>query len=262
MAALAPLDAETIKRLVRGARGVATAIDVGVSLLVAVTAVIGIVLAAFAAHYDGRYDTTPLRTVALTSALMAAGLGVMARGGLAPLFSVVKARPLPLSHVTLAVPRITVIASIFITAAEAAAPAKTTWWPIASALVLAAIGWEMSSFRPSRETALNRIADAALDVQEAARDGGTRMVSALGALESACLRKVAGDRRIVEGDIAYVIRACLERADPWEQLTYPANSELMRLRRVLSGWGDEEFFAEAGRFAAALRHALLLHTPL
>lgn len=253
--------AKFAERVVKLVRRVSTVVDIAGALLVAACAASGIALSLLAAHYDRSYDTKLIRVEAFSFAYLALGMIGMVNAGMTPLFSIMKGRQLPLAHAVIALPRILVTVAVYTTGAELIAHGTTGWAPMTIAVTVASVGWELA-LRPSRRQAVDDVEEAATAVQAAARRADSDLPSALVALEGACLRRLFGGRRVIESEIGLIVRACIEQAEPWEQLPLRHNSVLAKMRSEMCFWDDYRFREEVGRFATAIRQSVRLHEPM
>lgn len=62
--------------------------------------------------------------------------------------------------------------------------------------------------------------------------------------------------------VATILRACVERVEPWERHDYRQETTAYALQELLRGWDDEMLRLEIGRFAVALRSAVVLGHPM
>lgn len=227
----------------------------------AVSATLAIGVALYSVHIGEGYDIRPLRVQALEFALMATGLGIgitvqMRRD----LIDVVRGRVHRLSFICESVLRVLVIEAWFTSVAVLVAPGSSGWILTAAALSLTAITWEIGR-RSVDQRLIDAFTEAATEVQSASAAGEV-MLGPLLHLEAICRRRFLGGGRFVNEDVVVLLRACVERLEPWERHDYRAETSMHVVQQRLMQWDDDKVRVEIGRLATALRRAVVLRRPI
>lgn len=225
------------------------------------SAALAIVVAFYSLSRGDAFGSLAWRMTALQSVLLAtgaiAGVSMPLRH---PVIDIARGGVRRLPFVAESVSRVLVVGAWFTAAAILLAPASPVWVLTGVTLIVTMTTWELSR-RAADRSLVDAFAQAAAKTASAATDGSS-LLEPLVELERLSRHQYVAGGRLISELVATILRACVERVEPWERHDYRQETTAYALQELLRGWDDEMLRLEIGRFAVALRSAVVLGHPM
>lgn len=250
-----------VDRILRAGRAIREVL-LAFGLAIAVgSAALAIVVAFYSLSRGDAFGSLAWRVTALQSVLLAtgaiAGVSMPLRH---PVIDIARGRVRTFPFVAESVSRVLVVGAWFTAAAILLAPASPLWVLTGVTLVVTVATWELGR-RSIDRGLVDAFAQTAAKTASAASEGSS-LLEPLVELERLSRHQYVAGGRLISERVATILRACVERLEPWERHDYRQETTAYALQELLQGWDDEQFRVEIGRFAVALRSAVVLGDPM